>query len=165
MLNLDRLEKITFWSDIYGVYGPLFCQIVGPTLKYFESVGMSDFVAVVDTLINSKPQFETLKFSYVFIKHNEEKYALAVQCLVRLFNEYAATSLPGTDTTKELKNVMFHHCRFISDDVLDPLANVKTIKGFGLEGTNRITAQGLKNFFIKLDKQNVQITTLRLGGM
>ena len=165
VLNLDRLEKIMFWPDIYGVYGTLFSRIVGPSLKYFESVGTSDFFAVVDTLINSQQQFETLKFSKVFIEHSDERYDLAAQRLVRLLNEYAATSLPGPSTTKKLTNIMFDSCYFISDDVLDALANIKTIKGVGFQSVNRITYHGLKNFFIKLKTQNIQITTLRLGGM
>ena len=165
VLNLDRLEKITFWPDIYGVYETLFCRMIVPSLKYFESVDTSDLPAVVDTLIDVQQPFETLRFSNIFIEDNEERYDLAAQCLVRLLNEYAVTSLPGPSTTKKLTNIMFNFCYFISDDVLDALVNIKTIKGLCFEGANRVTSQGLKDFFIKLDKRNVQITTLRLGRM
>ena len=164
VLNLDRLEKLTLWPDIYGVYRTLFCQIVGPSLKYFELIDTPEFVAVVDTLINSQPQLETLKLSHISIGSDEENNSRAVQCLMRLLEEYTATSLPGSGKTKKLTNIMFDSCHFISNDVLDVIVNIKTIKGLSFKGTSRITAQGLKDFFIKLKKQNVPITTLRLGG-
>ncbi|KAG2217235.1 hypothetical protein INT45_012694 [Circinella minor] len=165
VLNLDRLQKIMFWPDIYGVYEPLFCRMVGPSLKYFKSVGTSDLFAVVDTLINSQEILETLGFAQVFIESNDQDNALAAQCWIRLFNKYAVTSLPGPNTTKKLRNVMLDYCYNISDNVLDALANIKTIKGLSFQGNSRITRQGFKNFFIKLNKQNVQITKLILGSM
>ncbi|KAG2217248.1 hypothetical protein INT45_012196 [Circinella minor] len=165
VLNLDRLNKIIFWSDIYGVYEPLFCRMVAPSLNYFKSVMTSDLSAVVDTLINSRQQLETLGFAQVPPMHNDPGHTLATQCWIRLFNEYAATSLSEPNTTKKLRNVMFDYCCYISDDVLDALANIKTIKSLGFQGNGGITCQGLKGFFIKLNKQNVQISKLKLGEM
>ncbi|KAG2217234.1 hypothetical protein INT45_012693 [Circinella minor] len=164
-LNLDRLQKIMFWPDIYEVYEPLFCRMVGPSLKFFKSVRPSNLLAVVDALINSQQMLETLGFAQVRTIHNDLEYNFATQCWVRLFNEYAAKSLPGPNTTKKLRNVMFDYCYCISDNVLDALANIKTIKGLGFHGNSRITRQGFKNFFIKLNKQNVQISKLKLGDM
>ncbi|KAG2217565.1 hypothetical protein INT45_006732 [Circinella minor] len=165
ILNLDRLKKIMFWPDIYGVYERLFCRMIRPSLEYFKLTKTSDLPAVVDMLINSQQLFETLGLSRIFIINNDQENGIATQCLVRLFNEYAATSLPGPNTTKKLTYFMFDCCSFISDDVLDALANVRTIKGLSFQGNTRITPQGLKNFFIKLNKQNVQITELRLAEM
>ncbi|KAI7847383.1 hypothetical protein BDC45DRAFT_526199 [Circinella umbellata] len=135
--------------------------MVAPSLNYFKSVRTSDLSAVVDTLINSQQQLETLGFAQAPRMNN----TLATQCWVRLFNEYAATSLSGSNTTKKLKNIMFDYCSNISDDALDALANVRTIKSVCFQGNGGITGQGLKDFFIKLNKQNVQITKLKLADM
>ncbi|KAG2217236.1 hypothetical protein INT45_012695 [Circinella minor] len=165
VLNLDRVKTLMFWPDIYGVYEPLFCRMVGPSLKYFKSVETSDLPAVVDALINSQQMLETLGFAEVANRGNDQMNTLDTQCWVRLCNEYAATSLPGPNTAKKLRNVIFQDCINTSDDVLDALANIKTIKGLGFRGTSRITRQGFKNFFIKLNMQNMQITKLMLGYM
>ncbi|KAI7852231.1 hypothetical protein BDC45DRAFT_558791 [Circinella umbellata] len=165
ILNLDRLKKIMFWPDIDGVYERLFCRMIKPSLKYFNLTGTSDLPAVVDMLINSQQLFETLGLAKIFITDNDQENAIATQCLVRLFNEYAARSLPGPNTTKKLTHFMFECCYFISDDVLNALANIRTIKGLSFKGYTGITPQGLKNFFIKLNNQNVQITELRLAEM
>ncbi|KAG2227939.1 hypothetical protein INT45_011962 [Circinella minor] len=165
VLNLDRLQKIMFWPDIYGVYEPFFCRMIGPSLKYFKSVETSDLFAVVDALISSQQILETLGFAQIRTMNNDLEHTLATQCWVRLFNNYAAKSLPRLNTTKKLRNVMLDYCYTISDDILDALADIKTIKGLSFQGNSRITRQGFKNFFTKLNKQNVQITKLKLGGM
>ncbi|KAG2215969.1 hypothetical protein INT45_001285 [Circinella minor] len=165
VLNMDRLKKIMYWPDIYEAYEPLFCRMVAPSLTYFESVETFDLSAVVDTLINSHQQLETLAFSHVYLRHNDEENTLDTESWIRLFNEYATTSLPGPNTTRKLRNVMFEYCHNISDDVLDALANIKTIECVGFKGISRITRRGFKDFFIKLNKQNVQITKFILGNM
>ncbi|KAI7852716.1 hypothetical protein BDC45DRAFT_606977 [Circinella umbellata] len=165
VLNLDRLQKIMFWPDIYEVYEPLFCRMVAPSLKFFKSVKPSNLFAVVDSLINSQQMPETLGFTHVPTMHNDPDHTFATQCFVRLFKEYTAKSLLGPNATKRLINVIFDYCYCISDDVLDALANIKTIKGLSFLGDSKITRQGFKDFFIKLNKQNVQISKLKLGGM
>ncbi|KAG2216252.1 hypothetical protein INT45_010118 [Circinella minor] len=162
VLNFDRLKKITLWPDRYGAYELLFWRTTGPSLKYFKSFKTHDLPALVDALISSKQLLETLGFAEVYNRLDDQEDTLDIQSWVRLFNEYATTSLPGTNTTKKLRNVMFDECFNMSDDILDVLANIKTIKGLGFRGTCRITRQGFKNFFIKLNKQNVQITKLLL---
>ncbi|KAI7847613.1 hypothetical protein BDC45DRAFT_610911 [Circinella umbellata] len=165
ILNMDRLKKIMYWPDIYDVYEPLFCRMVSPSLTYFKSVNTSDLSAVVDTLINSQQPLETLAFSRVYWRHTDQENTLDTQCWIRLFNEYATTSLPGSNTTRKLKNVMFECCHNLSNDVLDALANIKTIKCLGFKGSSKITHRGFKDFFVKLYKQNVHITKLILGNM
>ncbi|KAI7847606.1 hypothetical protein BDC45DRAFT_341840 [Circinella umbellata] len=165
VLNMDRLKKIMYMPDIYEAYEPLFCRMVAPSLTYFESVETFDLSAVVDTLINSQPHLETLAFSSVYMRGLDEEDIVDTQSWVRLFNEYPNISLSRPDPARTLRNVMFDHCHNFSDDALDALANIKTIKGFGFRGTSRITQQGFKDFFIKLNKQNVQITKLVLGKM
>ncbi|KAI7852875.1 hypothetical protein BDC45DRAFT_570773 [Circinella umbellata] len=169
VLNLDRLEKLKLSPDIYEVYEPLFYQKIGPSLKYFKLVRTSDLSTVVDALINSQQMLETLGFTYIWHfgwdSENDQENTLATQCLVRLFNEYAATSLAGFITAKKLRNVIFDYCCYVSDDVLDVLSNIKTIEGLSFLGRSKITPQGFKDFFIKLKKQNVRITNLKLGGI
>ncbi|KAI7847155.1 hypothetical protein BDC45DRAFT_26404 [Circinella umbellata] len=165
-LNLDRLEKLILWPDIYGAYPSLFCRTIGPSLKFLKLFRTPDLPALVDTLINSQQVLETLVFKCGCINNDDDDNTLTTQCWLRLLNHYAATSLPGPKTTKKLRNVTFEFCEGLSDSVLDALANIKTIQGVGLQGiADKITSQGLKNFFIKLKKQNMQVTKLLLGNM
>ncbi|KAI7847137.1 hypothetical protein BDC45DRAFT_26048 [Circinella umbellata] len=163
VLNMDRLKRLKYWPDIYGAYEQLFCRIVAPSLTYFESVETFDLSAVVDTLINSQPHLETLAFSSVYMRGLDEEDIVDTQSWVRLFNEYPNISLSRPDPARTLRNVMFDHCHNFSDDALNALANIKTIKCLGFKGYSRITCQGFKNFFIKLNKHNVQITKFILG--
>ncbi|KAG2218678.1 hypothetical protein INT45_013344 [Circinella minor] len=166
VLHLDRLEKLMCWPDIYGAYESLFCRTIGPSLKYFKPFRIIDLSALVDTLIHSRQLLETLVFRDAHIKNDNQDKTLATQCWLRLLNHYAVTSLPGPNTTKKLRRVIFEYCDGLSDSVLDALANIKTIKGVGFQSiANRITPQGFKDFFIKLNMQNRQVTSLTLGNM
>ncbi|KAI7853254.1 hypothetical protein BDC45DRAFT_606809 [Circinella umbellata] len=165
VLNLDRLGTIMFRSDEDGLHEPLFHRMVGSPLKHFESVETYDLPAVMDTLISLRPSLETLRFKDVYIEDNDQKNGMTSHSMVRLLNEYATTSLSEFNTAKNLRIVMFENCQFISDDVLDALANIRTIQGLSFGGQSNITPQGFKNFFIKLKKQNVQITKLKFDKM
>ncbi|KAG2222691.1 hypothetical protein INT45_013505 [Circinella minor] len=165
VLNVDRLETIMFRSDEDGLHEPLCYRMVRSSLKYFKLVETYDLPAVVDMLISSQPSLETLGFKDVYIKDNDQETTIATQCMVQLLNRYAVTSLQGSNTTTNLRNVMLENCKFISDDILDALANIRTIRGLSFGDYSNITLQGFKNFFIKLKKQNVRITKLKFERM
>ncbi|KAG2222693.1 hypothetical protein INT45_013507 [Circinella minor] len=133
ILTLNRLKTMAFRSDEDGVYEPLFCRMNRPSLKYFKLVESYVLPTMVDTLINSQPPLEGLEFKDVYIKDNDQETTIATQCMVQLLNGYAVTSLQGSNTTTNLRNVMFENCKFISDDVLDALANIRTIQGLSFE--------------------------------
>ncbi|KAI9259630.1 hypothetical protein BDA99DRAFT_513757 [Phascolomyces articulosus] len=164
VIKLDRLSSLTYWPDIYGVFEPLFLRTIDrSSIKHINPICAFDIPSITRTLMELPP-LESLELTNIEIDNdNEDAKETAVQCLVQLFKYYAASS----DPKKKLKMVAFEDTHFVSDDVLDALANIETLNELKFHGTNNFTSQELKKFFSKLKAQNTgaQITKLKLSDL
>ncbi|KAG2225849.1 hypothetical protein INT45_007093 [Circinella minor] len=197
MLSFDRLEHLTYVADIYGVMEKFFLNSIESShssLNSFEAVDSFNIPAVVDTLIKIPP-VQKLKFFYhtdqEALRRNTYQYnygdteqkqqqddAAAEQSMVRLFESYASSCnnyhlLPSTiefnndNNTRVLETVIFEECKFITDNVLNTFAEIKTLKALKLKNISaayKITTRGFKDFLIKLG-QNTRIMQLELNHM
>ena len=74
--------------------------------------------------------------------------------------------LNGDKSTSVLETVSFDACTFVTDKVLNALAEIKTLKVLSfkdIDTDNKITTQGFKSFLNKLG-QNAKITVLKLNN-
>ncbi|KAG2221550.1 hypothetical protein INT45_004544 [Circinella minor] len=192
VLIFDRLEHLSYVADIYGVMEKLFLSSIESShssLKTFEAIDSFNIPAIVDTLIKIPP-VQKLKFLFCDpkAKYNTFQYyfgdedqqqqqddVTAEQSMVQLFKSYASfcnnphlsLSIGCDNSTRVLETVSFKRCKFITDNVLDALAEIKTLKVLKFEEIDtddKITSQGFKSFLIKLG-QNTKIAQLQLDQM
>ncbi|KAI7852738.1 hypothetical protein BDC45DRAFT_570647 [Circinella umbellata] len=168
VLTFNRLEHLSYIADIYGAMEKLFLNSIESShssFKTFEVVDSFNIPAIVDTLIKNTT-------------HQQQDRVTAEQSMVRLFKSYASfcdnphlffsIELNDDNATSLLETVSLQACDFFTDDVLDALAEIKTLKVLEFEKIDtedgKITTQGFKSFLIKLG-QNTKITKLKLDTM
>ncbi|KAI9259685.1 hypothetical protein BDA99DRAFT_513929, partial [Phascolomyces articulosus] len=157
--SFDQLEKFYYLGDIYRVAEPIFFQAMRPCLTYFHPMGPSNIPALVDCLV-SLPPVQKLEFTQFSPDANTDTES-SIKSLVRLFKTYATTSL--SESNKKLEMFSYLDSPLVmTDEVLDALAEVKTIKSIKFASqTANVTQEGLKNFFTKVNK-HAQLTEVYL---
>ncbi|KAI9259686.1 hypothetical protein BDA99DRAFT_513933 [Phascolomyces articulosus] len=161
-LKFDRLESLVCESDAKGVYESIFLKSSGSSLKRFCSVFSPKISTIADILI-TRPPFHHLKFSRIEYFGNEDaRRQQDAYSMIRLFKSYAAISLPGSENRFEKFRCEYNN--FISDAVLDVLAEIKTLKDIYIDNDCNISNQGLKNFLYKLNENDIKVTKLGLAG-
>ena len=193
VLTFNRLEHLSYVADIYGVMEKLFLNSIESShssLKFFEAVDSYNIPAIADTLIKIPPvqelkffyrsnQAQHYTFQYYFGDEDQQQQqddTTAEQSMTRLFKSYASSCnnpqlsfpdvLNGSNSARVLETVSFDACTFITDNVLNALAEVKTLKVLSFKGIvtgNKVTTQGFKSFLVKLG-QNAKITVLKLDS-
>ncbi|KAI7849724.1 hypothetical protein BDC45DRAFT_560693 [Circinella umbellata] len=192
VLIFDRLEHLSYVADIYGVMEKLLLnsiELSHSSLKTFEAIDSFNIPAIVDALIKippvqklkffcRNPQVKYYTFQYYFGDEDQQQQQddiTAGQSMVRLFKSYASScnnpcpsfSMGCDNSTSVLETVSFRKCNFITDNVLDALAEVKTLKVLEFEEIDtddKMTSQGFKSFLIKLG-QNTKVAILKLDQM
>ena len=162
-----QLEHLTYYSDIYKATETVFRQALEfcTSLKELNLVDVSDLHKFVDTLI-TLPQLEAFSLSNIMDADGGD------QALIKLFRAYAdsdymlpvtatsSSSLPAFQQRKKFNKFTCNYCSdIITDDVLDTLSGLETIKILEFSGTWTIpSGSSLQNCLNKMRNQLVEIT-------
>ena len=150
--HFERLQELHYWPDIYNVTPTMYLESIkfctSTSLKRFAAVSAPNIPIIVDTLMKLPP-VEHIEFFYVeYDDDNNYERSLA---LVELLETYAA--LPPFKQT--LHTIWFGYCDFITNDVLDTITQIKTIKIVYFTGT--CTVPSHESFLLFLQKIGHQL--------
>ncbi|KAG2221306.1 hypothetical protein INT45_000219 [Circinella minor] len=157
--EFERLEKLTYWSDIYGCVEPLLLHAIKacPSLKMFNPAGSTNIPKIIDILVTRLPAVvEQLEFANVDSEDDDSGKEV-----VRLLKAYY-DNVSAAD--QKLRKVRFHYSNVVTDDVLDILSGFKTLETTQLLGLTKVTTNGITNFLQKI-VNNAHITELRLDDI
>ncbi|KAG2209686.1 hypothetical protein INT45_002991 [Circinella minor] len=149
----ERLQHLTYWPDVYNVTESMFLQSIklctSTSLLLFSAVCTPNIPMIADRLMKLPP-VENIELT--LIKYDDGNEYLRSSAMIQLFNYYAAFS--PLDQT--FSKIWFEYCDFITDDVLDSLTHIKTIKRVYFSGT--CTVPSHKHFLAFLRKMSHQLT-------
>ncbi|KAI9252819.1 hypothetical protein BDA99DRAFT_540815 [Phascolomyces articulosus] len=159
-MAFERLESLVYWADHHGVLEKRLLEGLRPTIKQFNSIQSSNIPAIVDALIELPPvQYLKLSCS-THTELSDRKHA--AEALLQLFKYYATASTTNSNQ-QQFEKFTFEYCDFISDEALDALADIKTLKELCItDNSPMISFQGFNQFLLKVKKNNIPITRVVL---
>ncbi|KAI8143355.1 hypothetical protein BJV82DRAFT_612435 [Fennellomyces sp. T-0311] len=154
-LTLQNLERLTFWGEHTGIIQSLLIRSLSSctTLSHLTVVKSHNLPSLIEPLL-ALPRLVYLNLSHITAA------AGGGGCLLRLFNAYATDSTSG----QPFESIRLRYCDAVTDEVLDALSNITTLKEITLEYLQNVSSRGIDAFFQKLGN-TTDIDLIRMGSI
>ena len=142
----DRLQHLTFRPGSNDMTETRFLRSIesctASSLIYFAAVDTPNISLVINTLIKLPPIGE-MKLSHM--EYNDGSNNGRSSAMIRLLKSYAA--LPPLK--QKFHTIWFDYCDFITDDVIDNLTQIATLKTVNFSGTCTIPSKESFRYFLQ----------------